>query len=71
MRRGAGQVRVQPPQVQRVALIHTKHGGAFEVLFGVCGARFQPPPLHVWRPRLRRREGRGIGGECRRARIWV
>jgi hypothetical protein len=70
---------VQPPQARRAVLINAKHGGAFvdEVLSGArggvahrgcarCGARFQPPPLHV-----PRREGRGVGGEGQRAQIWA
>jgi hypothetical protein len=40
MRRGAGQVWVQPPQAQRAALIHAKHDGTFvdEVLSGARAA---------------------------------
>jgi hypothetical protein len=84
VRRGAGQVWVQPLQAWRVALIHAKHSGAFvdEVLSSACGgaarrgraghgARFQPPPLHVRHPHLRHREGRGVRGEGRRAPIWA
>jgi hypothetical protein len=40
MRRGAGQVWVQPPQAWRAALIHAKHDSAFvdEVLSGARAA---------------------------------